>query len=83
MPIMSYLAYPLEGRMDPLIQELQAIPGCDVIASENAPVAILVTETETAKQEEELQELLQNTRSLQCLAMVFGHTEQTERHYHD
>jgi nitrate reductase NapAB chaperone NapD len=72
MPIKSYLAHPYNGRKKELMRELSAIKGCEIIPSENENVLILVTDTETKKEEDFIRSQLDGIVSLQLLAMVSG-----------
>ena len=72
MPIKSYLAHPYKGEKNQLMNELAAIKGCEVIPSENKNVLILITDTQTKKQEQFIENQLDEITSLQLLAMVFG-----------
>lgn len=72
MSIASYLAYPHDGQRDDLVRALRSHPACEVIPSDNAEVLILVTDTDGADQERELEVFLEELAPLQCLAMVYG-----------
>ena len=52
MSIKSYLAHPFKGEKNQLMKELLEIKGCEVIPSENKNVLILITDTQTKKQEQ-------------------------------
>ncbi|CAA0141544.1 conserved hypothetical protein [Tenacibaculum maritimum] len=72
MPIKSYLAHPYEGKKEALIEAIALIEKCDVIPASNEDVLVVVTETETAVEEEALKERLEGITSLRLLAMVSG-----------
>ncbi|CAA0149212.1 conserved hypothetical protein [Tenacibaculum maritimum] len=72
MPIKSYLAHPYEGKKEALIKAIALIEKCDVIPASNEDVLVVVTETETAVEEEALKERLEGITSLRLLAMVSG-----------
>jgi len=72
MPIKSYLAHSLEGRKQELIKAISAIEQCEVIPAENKEVVIVVTETNSKKEEELLKEQLEAATGLKLLAMVSG-----------
>ena len=76
MPIFSYLAYPVRGAKERLINELAAIEYCEVTPSENEEVLILVTDTPDEETEKELQKNLKDIKSLESLGMTFGHTDE-------
>ncbi|WP_194767799.1 hypothetical protein [Tamlana sp. I1] len=72
MPIKSYLAHPYDGKKDDLVIALSQISKCDVIPAENNDVLIIVTETDTLKEDEQLKETIEAIDSLKLLAMVSG-----------
>ena len=72
MPIKSYLAHPQEGKKTELIQTLAALNYCEVIAAENKNLLILITDTESNSQEDDLQEQLNTIKSIKLLALVSG-----------
>ena len=76
MPIFSYLAYPIQGAKEQLINDLAALDFCEVTPSENEEVLILVTDTPDEETEKQLQEKLKALKSLESLGMTFGHTDQ-------
>ena len=76
MPVFSYLAYPVQGAKEQLIDELAALEYCEVTPSENEEVLILVTDTPDEKTEKELQKKLKAVKSLESLGMTFGHTDE-------
>jgi len=76
MPVFSYLAYPVQGAKEQLIDELAALEYCEVTPSENEEVLILVTDTPDAETEKELQKKLKEIKSLESLGMTFGHTDE-------
>lgn len=72
MPIKSYLAHPHEGKKEELINAISTIAECEVIPAENKDVLVVVTETDSKIQEENLKEKLEAITSLKLLAMVSG-----------
>ena len=72
MPIKSYLVHPEIGKKEKLAQDLLKIKGCEVIPAENEELLILVTETNSKKEEEQLKEKLENIADLKLMAMVSG-----------
>ena len=75
MPIKSYLAYPCEGQQEELSVQLSRLKGCEVLAATNEQLLILVTDTRTSLEEEELSRELQSLPSLERLDLVSGHLE--------
>jgi nitrate reductase NapAB chaperone NapD len=76
MPVFSYLAYPVQGAKEQLIDELTALEYCEVTPAENEEVLILVTDTPNDETEKELQKNLKDIKSLESLGMTFGHTDE-------
>jgi nitrate reductase NapAB chaperone NapD len=76
MPVFSYLAYPVKGAKERLIDELAALEYCEVTPSENEEVLILVTDTPNEETEKELQKKFKDIKSLESLGMTFGHTDE-------
>ena len=74
MPVFSYLAYPAEGKREGLLHDLEALDYCEVLPAENEDILILVTDTPDEEKEKELQTKLKELKSLESLAMTFGHT---------
>lgn len=75
MPIFSYLAYPVSGKKEKLLDDLSAMDHCEAMPAENQDLLILITETPDETQEKALQCKLKALRSLQSLGMTFGHTD--------
>ena len=75
MPVFSYLAYPVQGAKEQLINELAALAYCEVTPSQNEEVLILVKDTPDEETEKELQKKLKTLKSLASLGMTFGHTD--------
>jgi nitrate reductase NapAB chaperone NapD len=73
MPIFSYLAYPQPNSKKKLFAELNSLDFCEAQEADNADLLILITETTDDAQEKVLQEKFKNIKSLQSLAMTFGH----------
>jgi len=72
MSIKSYLAHPHQGQKQKLMNELLQLPNCDVIPATNQDVLILVTDTSSKLQEDEIKQKLETISSLKLLAMVSG-----------
>lgn len=72
MPIKSYLAHPIKGKKEELLQAISSIPECEVIPAENEDVLVVVTETDSKEKEEVLKQKLETIGSLKLLAMVSG-----------
>jgi nitrate reductase NapAB chaperone NapD len=76
MPVFSYLAYPVRGAKEELLNDLSALDHCEVMPAENEEVLILVTDTPDEEKEKALQKNLRKLKSLQSLSMTFGHTDE-------
>ena len=74
MPVFSYLAYPAPGEKEALFKELMATDYCEPIPAENEEILILITDTPDDQREKALQKKLKALKSLESLAMTFGHT---------
>ena len=72
MPIKSYLAHPHKGKKKELIQTILAIKQCEVIPSKNKEVLIIITDTETKVEDDEIRKKLENIETLNLLTMVSG-----------
>jgi nitrate reductase NapAB chaperone NapD len=72
MPIKSYLAHPQDGKKTILLEAINTLDYCEVIPAENEDLLIVVTDTDTAEQEENLVEKIESLDSLKLLAMVSG-----------
>ena len=75
MPVFSYLAYPVSGSKEQLLNDLAALDFCEVTPAENEEVLILVTDTPDEETEKELQEKVKTIKSLESLGMTFGHSD--------
>lgn len=72
MPIKSYLAHPEDGKKQTLLEALSKIEQCEVIPAENEDLLVVVTETNTQEEEDNLKELIENIDGLKMLSMVSG-----------
>ncbi len=75
MPVFSYLAYPVQGAKEELLNDLAAFDYCEATPAENEEILILVTDTPDEKTEKELQKKLKKLKTLKSLGMTFGHTD--------
>ncbi len=72
MPVKSYIAHPHDGKYQELLTELSMISACDIIASENEEIAIVVTDTINAVEDEKIELQINSIKSLKMLSMVSG-----------
>jgi len=75
VPVFSYLAYPVPGSKEDLLNELTALDYCEATPADNQEILILVTDTPDENKEKELQNKLKKLKSLESLGMTFGHTD--------
>ncbi|MFH2061289.1 MAG: chaperone NapD [Pseudomonadota bacterium] len=75
MPIFSFLAYPETNMKDELINTLSQMQYCEVKASENKDVLILLTDTPDEETNKDLIDTIKDLKSLQSLSMTFGHID--------
>lgn len=80
MPIMSYLAYPRQGRKRELLLALESIAGCEVFPADEHDLLIVVTDTHGKEQEDRLQNRLHGIPSLDFLALVSGFSDPERKH---
>jgi len=71
MPIKSYLAHPINGKKEDLIEALKALESCEVVPSENEELIILITDTQTIE-DKILKESIDALDSLKMLSLVSG-----------
>lgn len=72
MPIKSYLAHPHEGKKSKLIEDLLKINQCEVIPAQNKEIVVIITDTDSKTEEDNLRAQLDAIDSLKLLAMVSG-----------
>ena len=76
MPIMSFLAYPMDGQKEALRQALEALDGCDTVPAANQDVLVLVTDTADREADEALRARIREIPALQCLTLVAAYSDQ-------
>ena len=72
MPIKSYLAHPHSGKKEAVISSISALEYCEVVPAKNEDVIIVITETISDDQEEQVEANLNNVEGIKLLAMVSG-----------
>ena len=75
MPVFSYLAYPVPGAKEKLLNDLASLDYCEVTPADNNEILILVTDAPDEDTEKVLQKKLKKLKSLESLGMTFGHTD--------
>ena len=72
MPVKSYIAIPKKNRLSDLSEALYQLSGCNVHPAENKEVLVLVTDTESEREDRELLEEIEANEHLQHLSLVSG-----------
>ncbi len=75
MPICSYVVFPQQDKAQEVARRLGEIPNCEVVPAENRSLMILVTDTETAADEQVLQRQLNSIEDIECMALTFGEVD--------
>lgn len=75
MPICSYVVIPGAEGAKPLAERLERVPGCEVVQATNAEVLLLVTETATPREDEDLRRVLEGVPGIQAMLMAFGEVD--------
>jgi len=76
MSVQSYLAFAQPEKFSQMVAKLRAIEGVEVYPADNREVAILVWDSSGAPPDRKSPVASESIEELQCLAMVFGHTDQ-------
>ncbi len=79
MPVFSYLAHPVEGAKDKLMNEVKECDHCEVIPADNEDILIILTDTPDDDAEKKLWKKLTNLKSMRSLDMIFGHAGEDAR----
>lgn len=72
MPIKSYLAHPYKYKKEELIKAISALEECEVFPAQNKDILVVVTDTSSKTDEDNLKNILESIPSLKLLAMVSG-----------
>jgi|SaaInlStandDraft_1057018.scaffolds.fasta_scaffold11651_3 nitrate reductase NapAB chaperone NapD len=72
MPICGYLITPSPGKKDAVQKSLSSFPEAEVYPAENQNMLIMVTETDSKEQDQELEHQLKSVENIDCLALTFG-----------
>ena len=70
MPIKSYLAYPNKGQKDALIEALSHFSECEIVPAENQDLVVVVSDTISNEQEQQVEERLKQLKALAHLGLV-------------
>lgn len=80
MPIKSYLAYPHPNQKETLEKALNKLENCEIIPSKSHDIIIIVTDTLSESDDEELEKKIYAIKSLRLLTIVAGfNTENKEK----
>ncbi|MEN9361759.1 MAG: NapD protein [Verrucomicrobiota bacterium] len=72
MPVCSFIIHPAPGATEELVSELSAFPGCEATPSDDLSLLVLVSETDTREEMEELTEKLRCYPRVLSLSITFG-----------
>jgi nitrate reductase NapAB chaperone NapD len=75
MPVCSYVVIPEPGATQAVQERLSSLPGCETVRAENREVILLVTDTNSAAQEEQLRRRVQATPGILTVVLAFGDLE--------
>ena len=78
MPICSYIVFPHPGKKDQLARDLNAIYCCQTQRAETQDLLLLLTETQSKREEKALLDRLESMRDIQCLVLSFGALDDEE-----
>ncbi|MDO9261106.1 MAG: hypothetical protein Q7U08_04110 [Flavobacteriaceae bacterium] len=76
MPIKSYIAHPTEGRRNELIMRLKLLSSCEIIPASNQEIIILITDTFSNQEDQQLYDTLINFPELKHLTLVSGFNDE-------
>jgi len=76
MPVFSYIAYPVQGKKNKLLQDLERMQYCHAVPADNDELIILVTDTPNDEKEKKLTDRLKEIKSLSSLSMTFGYLDE-------
>ena len=72
MPICSYLLTPRQGKLNVVMEALTHLPEVEVYPAEDRELLVIVTETVSQEQEDNLNERMNAIDGIDCLALSFG-----------
>jgi nitrate reductase NapAB chaperone NapD len=75
MPVCSYVVIPEPGATAAVQERLSSLPGCETVRAENREVLLLVTDTDSAEQEEQLRRRVEATPGILTVVLAFGDLE--------
>ncbi|MBX2947470.1 MAG: hypothetical protein KF725_16700 [Cyclobacteriaceae bacterium] len=72
MPVKSYLVFPIAGAVAQVIEKLQSFNHCEVLPADNREVIVLVTDSDSEKEDEQFLEALKGDTSIQHISLISG-----------
>lgn len=76
MPIKSYIAHPVEGKRNELIMKLKGLSLCEILPATNQEIVIVVTDTFSIEEDQQLYDTLINITELKHLTLVSGFSDE-------
>ncbi len=76
MPIKSYIAHPIEGKRNELIMKLKDFHSCEIMPATNQEIVIVVTDTLSNQEDQQLYDTLINIPELKHLTLVSGFSDE-------
>ncbi|MCK6616332.1 MAG: hypothetical protein L6Q51_01675 [Cyclobacteriaceae bacterium] len=72
MPVKSYLVFPIAGTVAQVIEKLQSFNHCEVLPADNQEVIVLVTDSDSEKEDEQFLEALKGDTTIQHISLISG-----------
>ena len=76
MPIKSYIAHPIEGMRNELIMRLKQLSSCEIMPATNQEIVIVVTDTFSNQEDQQLYDTIINFPELEHLTLVSGFSDE-------
>jgi nitrate reductase NapAB chaperone NapD len=71
MPVKSYLVFPKNGEAAQVIEKLERLR-CEVLPADNREVIVLVTDSDSEKEDEQFLEALKEDENIQHISLIAG-----------
>jgi nitrate reductase NapAB chaperone NapD len=72
MPVCGYVVLPRPGALEDAARDLRRIEGCEVFPAENDDLLLLVTESDSVQDDQELRQRVNGVPGIQALLLTFG-----------
>jgi nitrate reductase NapAB chaperone NapD len=72
MPVKSYLVFPKEGESVNVIEKLSRLKHCEVLPADNREVIVLVTDSDSEKEDERFLETLKSDATIEHVNLIAG-----------